>query len=178
MTSQDRFKRSLFDRLFAVDAERSNGIVLTYSLEQLRDAVARDVEALLNSRSIFDFDDMLQFPNARDSVACFGIRDFVGKSLKNSAEQREISRSLAVAIETHEPRLRNVQIQFHAGDEMDSGALLFSIKALMVTYPSLEPVSFDAVLQPSLSRFELKGSNKMYSPALPAETSKMNNKEK
>src|SRR5690606_40364339 len=33
-----------------------DGLVMTYSVEQLRDAVARDLESLLNSRSVVDFE--------------------------------------------------------------------------------------------------------------------------
>ena len=138
---------------------------MTYTVEQLRDAVARDLEALLNSRSIVDFDSPSVTPWVRRSVLCFGVRDFVGRVLSNSEEQRHIGRSLAHAIQTHETRLRDVSIVFHpAGTSTNS--LSFTIRATLVVQPAKETVSFDAVLQPALSRFAVTQA-KFASPARP-----------
>jgi type VI secretion system protein ImpF len=148
-----RIRRSVLDRLLADDSS-SVGLVMTQSPEQLRDAVARDVEALLNARAPMDFDRLNGMPHARDSVLTYGVRDFVGRVLSNSEEQRYIAKSLATAIEAHEPRLAQVQVQFHsdrAGKSTNS--LAFTIRAMLIVQPSREAVSFDAVLHPSLSRY-------------------------
>ena len=149
-----RYRRSVLDRLLADPRDGAEGLTLTYTLEQLREAVARDVEALLNSRSAFDFDDMAHLPHARRSVVCFGIRDFVGRVLTNSQEQRHISSSLAHALQAFEPRLRDVRIEFHQRPGV-MNSLAFTIRAMLLAHPSAEPVAFDAVLQPSLSRFSV-----------------------
>lgn len=149
-----RHRRSVFDRLLAEPNDGSEGLTLTYSLEQLRHAVARDVEALLNSRAALDFDEMTDFPHARRSVVCFGIRDFVGRVLSNSEEQRHIGASLSHAIEAFEPRLRQVEIEFH-GRPGAMSSLMFTIRALLIAHPTTEPVAFDATMQPSLSRFSV-----------------------
>jgi type VI secretion system protein ImpF len=149
-----RYKRSLFDRLLADPDEGVEGMTLTYNIEQLRHAVARDVESLLNSRSAIDFEALVDYPNIRRSVACYGIRDFVGRVLSNSAEQRHIAASLSHAIQSFEPRLRHVQIEFHSRPGLMS-SLMFTIKALLIAHPAAEPVAFDATMQPSLSRFSI-----------------------
>jgi type VI secretion system protein ImpF len=136
----------------AGDDAGPEGLVMTYSIEQLRDAVARDLEALLNSRSVVDFEDPDVTHWIKRSVLCFGVRDFVGRVLSNSEEQRHIGRSLAHAIETHEPRLREVSIVFNDSSG-STNSLSFTIRAMLIVYPAKETVSFDAVLQPSLSRF-------------------------
>jgi type VI secretion system protein ImpF len=136
----------------AGDDAGPEGLVMTYSIEQLRDAVARDLEALLNSRSVVDFEDPDVTHWIKRSVLCFGVRDFVGRVLTNSEEQRHIGRSLAHAIETHEPRLREVSIVFNESTG-STNSLSFTIRAMLIVYPAKETVSFDAVLQPSLSRF-------------------------
>jgi type VI secretion system protein ImpF len=147
-----RFRRSVLDRLLADPKDGAEGLTLTYSLEQLRESVARDVESLLNSRSTIDFDSLVDLPQTRKSVVCFGIRDFVGRVLTNSEEQRHIAASLTHAIASFEPRLRQVRIEFHQrAGTMNS--LSFTIRAMLMAHPSAEPVAFDAVLQPSLSRF-------------------------
>lgn len=151
-TSSVRYKRSVLDRLLADPKDGAEGLTLTYSLEQLRESVARDVEALLNSRAAIDFDAMVDAPLAKRSVICFGIRDFVGRVLTNSEEQRHISSSLRHAISAFEPRLRDVHIEFHRRPGV-MNSLNFTIRAMLLAHPSAEPVAFDAVLQPSLSRF-------------------------
>jgi type VI secretion system protein ImpF len=147
-----RIRRSVLDRLLADDAP--DGLVMTQTVAQLRDAVARDVEALLNARAPMDFERLAGTPNASKSVLTFGVRDFVGRVLSNSEEQRHIAHSLATAIETHEPRLTRVQVTFQ-GERggQSTNALAFTIRALLIVHPTQEAVSFDAVLQPSLSRF-------------------------
>lgn len=154
MATSFRYRRSVLDRLMADPMDGAEGLTLTYSLEQLREAVARDVEALLNSRSAIDFEALAHLPNARRSVVCFGIRDFVGRVLSNSEEQRHIAASLAHSILAFEPRLRDVHIDFHHRQGAMS-SLAFTIHAMLIANPSAEPVAFDAVMQPSLSRFSV-----------------------
>lgn len=159
-----RYRRSVFDRLLADPDEGAEGLTLTYNLEELRQAVARDVEALLNSRAALDFEELSDFPQVRRSVGCFGIRDFVGRVLSNSEEQRHIAASLSHAIQVFEPRLRQVHIDFH-GRPGAMSSLMFTIRALLVAHPSAEPVVFDATMQPSLSRFSVTPSRFGGAPA-------------
>lgn len=151
MNSPIRIRRSVLDRLLADDAP--TGLVMTQSVDQLRDAVARDLEALLNTRAGAAGDALSGFPHAQSSVWAFGVRDFVGRVLTNSEEQRSIARSLAAAIEAHEPRLAQVQVRFQSERLTRSvNSIAFTIRALLLVHPMREAVSFDAVLQPALSR--------------------------
>lgn len=157
-SSQLRIRRSVLDRLLAGSGDVAEGLVMTCTVEQLRDSVARDLEALLNSRASFDFEDLQATPNARDSVLTFGVRDFVGRVLSNGEDQRFICASLARAIETHEPRLTHVRVDFNAKvneSSRSTNSLAFTIRAVLIVHPAKESVSFDAVLQPSISRFAL-----------------------
>jgi type VI secretion system protein ImpF len=53
--------------------------------------------------------------------------------------------------------LRDVRVEFHRRQGAMS-SLAFTIRALLLAHPSAEPVSFDAVLQPTLSRFSVSPS--------------------
>lgn len=153
-----RIRRSVLDRLLASSGDVPEGLMMTCTVEQLRDSVARDLEALLNSRTAFDFDAMHLTPHARDSVLTFGVRDFVGRVLRNGEDQRFICASLAKAIETHEPRLTHVRVDFNEKvneSSRSTNSLAFTIRAVLIVHPAKESVSFDAVLQPSISRFAL-----------------------
>lgn len=154
MATSARFRRSLLERLLADAGDGVEGLTLTYSLDQLRESVARDVEALLNARTALDFESLRDLPQSRKSVVCFGIRDFVGRVLTNSEEQQHIASSLSHAIACFEPRLRDVRIEFHQRPGT-MNSLSFTIRALLLAHPSAEPVAFDAVLQPTMSRFSV-----------------------
>src|SRR5574343_1519380 len=62
------FEPSLFDKLF--DDQPMGAVRRRLSLEQLKDSVARDLEALLNTRVVFDSEKAATFPLTARSVAC------------------------------------------------------------------------------------------------------------
>lgn len=154
MSSSPRIRRGLLDRLLGVDVDVPEGLIQTCTIEQLRDAVARDLERLLNTRSALLSDGIDVGPQARRSVVCFGVPDFADRVMASSDDQRFIARSLVEAIETHEPRLKHVSVDFQQGGS-SGGSLQFTIRATLVVRPNRESVSFDAVLLPSASRYQV-----------------------
>jgi type VI secretion system protein ImpF len=154
VTQNVRVRQSLLDRLLAPPEAAVSGLLLTHDVHHLRDAVARDLEYLLNARCAMDFEHHSIGPHTARSVACFGIRDFAGRVMHCAEDRRFISRSLAHSIEVHEPRLKQVVVDFH--DEQSLvGSLIFTIRAVLLVRPAKEAVSFDAVLQPSMSRYRV-----------------------
>lgn len=150
------FEPSLFEKLFD-DAPKSAAIGPVYksvSLEQYKESIARDLEGLLNSRAAFQEDDMLQFPNCKQSLLTYGLADFSAMSLANAQDRASICRSLEQAVSRHERRLKNIQVQLDAGSQF-SGGLHFTIRALLNLEPAREPVSFDAMLQPSTLQYQV-----------------------
>lgn len=159
MSSALRIRRGLFERLLATDPDAPEGLIQTCSVEQLRDTVARDLERLLNARSALLSDAIPASgaalgPHAQASVMCFGVPDFAGRVMASSEDQRFIAVSLAKAIEAHEPRLKQVAVDFQQ-DGTPGRSLQFTIRATLVVRPARESVSFDAVLMPSMSRYQV-----------------------
>lgn len=146
------FEPSLFDKLF--DPVPAAAARRQLSLEHLKDSVARDLEALLNTRTAFDEDGRGTYPEALHSVASFGLRDFAGLSLANVHDRERICRSIERAIARHEPRLKEVEVTLELGRQAIN-ALFFSIRALLVVRPAQEPVSFDAMLQPTTLQYSV-----------------------
>lgn len=146
------FEPSLFDKLFddlPVGAARWR-----LSLEQLKDSVARDLEALLNTRVIFAADHQQAFPLAARSVTSFGLADFAGLSLANVYDRQRICSAIASAIAAHEPRLRDVRVELEL-HRKTVNALYFSINAVLFVRPAQEPVAFDALLQPTSLQYSV-----------------------
>ncbi|MDI1349756.1 type VI secretion system baseplate subunit TssE [Aquabacterium sp.] len=161
MSSSLRIRRSLFDRLLGAHQEVPDGVMPTYTLDQLRDAVAADLERLLNTRTALHADSASLGPHARRSVLSFGVRDFASRVLASSEDQRHIARSLTQAIERHEPRLRHVHVDVRV-DASTGTALQFTVRAMLVVTPLNEGVSFDAVLMPAASRYHVTQSRFMH----------------
>jgi type VI secretion system protein ImpF len=149
------FAPGLLDRLLGERAQASsNGVVPRMSMEQLKDSVARDLEALLNTRlgvapELFD-----GYPECRQSILSYGLIDFAGFCLSSTDDRAAICASLKAAIEQHEPRLREVS----ASLEMEQGSvnrLNFVINATLQVAELEEPVNFNAVLQPSSLHYSI-----------------------
>jgi type VI secretion system protein ImpF len=124
------------------------------SVEQLKDSVARDLEALLNTRLALPEQALAAYPEARRSILNYGLADFAGHCLSSSEDREAICASLKTAIELHEPRLTDVTATL----EPENGSvnrLNFVINARLQLHPSNEPVNFNVVLQPSSLHYSI-----------------------
>ncbi len=148
-----RFEPFLLDRLLAAGADgESDGTRSSMSLEQIKDCVARDVEALLNTRCGVARERVEAYREASRSVLTFGLIDFVGLSLDSPHDCDLLCQSISQAISRHEPRLRSARVSLERREHGGLG-VNFRIEALLIVNPVREPVSFDAVLQPSTQQY-------------------------
>ena len=161
-SSKAKYAPTLFDRLADLaprePAERYP--LRMISAEELKESVARDLEALLNARCAYGNDVFDGFPHARQSMCSYGMNDFVGLSLANPADRNFICRSLERTIAIHEKRLKQVMVALEV-DNKTVNRLKFTINALLVVHPSTEPVHFDALLQPSTLQYSVNKSKRV-----------------
>jgi type VI secretion system protein ImpF len=151
----EAFTPGLFDRLMDVPVRgATSGTVSRMSIEDLKDSVARDLEALLNTRSAISEESLKAYPECRRSIVTYGLTDFADRSLSSPDDRAYICMCLEKAIARHEPRLRNVRALLEVRDG-SVNRLNFSISALLVVSASQEVVNFDAVLQPSTLHYSI-----------------------
>lgn len=149
------FEPSFLDKLFDDEPRKpSQNMFKRFSLERFKESVAVDLEALFNSRATIDESLLEGLPECRRSVVTYGLRDFSGLSLASSHDRAYICRSLEQAIEAHESRLRNIHVELQV-DPRNMGSLHFLIKATLLVHPATEPISFDAMLQPSTLQYSV-----------------------
>jgi type VI secretion system protein ImpF len=152
------FEPSFLDKLFDSDPRSPASPVLRrLSVDELKEAVARDIEALLNARIVFHEEDLKAFPECKRSILTYGMNDFAGLSLASHADRVFICRSLELAIARHEPRLKNVHVHLDI-DKNSINILHFGIRALLVVADAREPINFDALLQPSTLQYTVSKS--------------------
>lgn len=144
---------TLFDKLFSdsqVMAARA-----TLSIEQLKDSVARDLEFLLNTRSVLSCEGRCFNVGVKESVISYGLTDFAGLCLSNVNDRAKICRSLETVIGQHEPRLRNIKVNIEFR-KTSINALYFSIDAMLVLPEDREPVLFGALFRPASLQYSVQ----------------------
>ncbi|MDC8756679.1 type VI secretion system baseplate subunit TssE [Janthinobacterium fluminis] len=150
-----KYLPSLFDRLIDDRCYAgADGLLARLSLEQLKDAVARDLEALLNTRTVLPEAMLAEYPDAASSMLDYGLIDFSGFCLSSDADRKTVCAHLRAAIERHEPRLRDVRARL----ELNAGAskrLQFVISATLRLASVSEAVNFSAVLQPATLQYSI-----------------------
>lgn len=124
------------------------------SLRELKTAVRRDLEWLLNSRRyIVEIPETLE--ETTKSVALYGLPDFTGASAKNPGEQKRLVKQIENAIKIFEPRFLDLKVTIEPLNHLER-ALKFRIDARLDVDPAPEPISFDTVFQMGSSEFSIK----------------------
>ncbi|MFZ0319231.1 MAG: type VI secretion system baseplate subunit TssE [Candidatus Sulfotelmatobacter sp.] len=150
---------SVLDRLIDKDPKSSMEVPLTraQSLRELKIAIKRDLEWLLNTRRTIDPAPDSAYETAR-SVYHYGFADISSKSLLSVRDQNELVRQMESAIAVFEPRLKRPKVRM---ERVEGGyrALRFVIEGLLCMDPAPEPVRFDTVLELNKGQYEVKGED-------------------
>jgi type VI secretion system protein ImpF len=146
----------LLDRLMDAEPERAQDRALSpaETVTQLRLAVHRDVEALLNARRPWRSAPE-RLTELRLSPFGYGMPDFTAGAF-NDRQQREVLRAeIEETIRRFEPRL--TQIQVHLADEGNllGATLKLRIDALLRTHPAPEAIIFDTAVDTTTAEFVL-----------------------
>lgn len=149
------FQPTLFERLLTPSAD--NRDVYHWNISDVKASIARDIEELLNTRTMHSKHGLEEYPLVKKSVLNFGILDFVGLSTANPLHRDHICRAIQQTICDQESRLSFVQVSMHI-DSDQVGSLFLTIKAVLNLKPLQEPVVFDAVLNPSTQQYAINPS--------------------
>ena len=105
--SRERLQPSLLDRLTdrVPETRRETLDSQTLSLEQLRQAVLRDLAWLLNTTNLTASEDLSNAPLAAKSTINYGIVGFAGQAEK-STRSTSLEKAIVQAIRDFEPRIK------------------------------------------------------------------------
>ncbi len=142
-----RITPSVLDRLIDEEPEISREVPASRqkSLRQLKQAVRRDLEWLLNSRQVIT-EIPADFRELSNSVATYGLPDFAAFNVKTPSDQNRMRRLIEEEIRLFEPRLMDVIVSLETAREAER-SFHFRIDARLRVEPSPEPVTFDTTLQ-------------------------------
>lgn len=116
------------------------------SRQKLRECVLRDLGWLFNSMSLDAEEDLTRYPEVQHSVVNYGMPSFAGR-IASSIDPMEAAERLRRAVETFEPRLRDVRVrplQTARGEAQEpghEGTLEFTIEAELWGQPASQQMT-------------------------------------
>jgi type VI secretion system protein ImpF len=140
---QENIQASILDRLIDREPQLSRESVQyrLLNFSQIKAAVIRDLENLLNTKS-----QIMPVPAAysevNESVFVYGLSDFTSHNPKSPSVRQVLRQNIEKTISKFEPRLKNVTVQIEAPNE-EIRTVRLRISALLVLDPVAEPVTFD-----------------------------------
>lgn len=150
---------SVLERLIDKDPKTRSEIPLTraQSLRELKLALKRDLEWLLNTRKTIDPSPDSARETVR-SVYHYGFEDISSKSVLSSRDHSDLIREMEASIAVFEPRLKRAKVRMEQ-TEGNYRTLKFVIEGLLCMDPAPEPVRFDTVLELGKGEYEVKGAD-------------------
>jgi len=151
--SSEVLRHSVIDRLAGGGGRR--GADIRIGVRELKAAVRRDVEWLLNSRRplVEGLDDL---PEARASILSYGIPDLTqyGHGL---ADRQRICAAIEEALRTFEPRLqpRSIKVESLPDGEETGPRLRFTIHGTLHVDPVREQIAFDTSVEMASGAVEI-----------------------
>lgn len=149
-------RHSVIDRILA-DGGGGRSADLRIGVEELRRALRRDIEWLLNSKQ----PRLAAFagrPECAASILNYGIPDITQFNGNSPSDRAELCRLVAAALRSFEPRLlrESVRVDFVEADGAAGRALQFRISGVLHVEPVHEPIAFDTSVDVETANFALK----------------------
>jgi type VI secretion system protein ImpF len=153
---KQRYAPGLFDRLIDEPPAARAGQA-TWTLEHLKDAVARDLELLLNTRMAIPEPVFAAYPEASKSPLTYGLIDFAGLCMTSDIDRKRICDAVLLTIARHEPRLHSVKAELRMRSSQIN-RFDFLISGKLKAQLASDIVHFDAVLEPSTQQYSIRKS--------------------
>ncbi len=154
-----QFQHSLWDRLTDPTLGRGEDMVVTTATEteRIKQEVRRDLEWLLNSRSVSR--DLPEGMKALEkSVLRYGLPDLSSLNMANPKERERFQAVLTSVIRNFEPRLDRVEVRLDDQDKSGGRPRLhYRVDAVLKLEPTPLAVVFDTVLELGTKTFRVEG---------------------
>jgi type VI secretion system protein ImpF len=150
--------QSVVERLIDLEPERAVETPpgRAQSVRQLKSALRRDLEWLLNTRQTPEPAGE-EYRETSQSLFNFGLPDITSLNWENSRDRSRLARFLEDVVHTYEPRISRLKIVPLEADSGSRHILRFQIEGMLEMDPAPEHVSFDTVLQLTSGEYQVKG---------------------
>jgi type VI secretion system protein ImpF len=150
---------SVLDRLLddAPEQSRESPRARYQVLRQVKEAVRRDLENLLNTRRRC----LVLPPGCAElpqSLVSYGLPDLGDFGSAASAGAAGLCDAVVEAIRRFEPRCRDVQVSVAGEAQSGEGAVRLRIRATLDAEPAPEPMLFETTVDPSSGACQVRGA--------------------
>ena len=156
--TEETVTQSVLERLIDLDPTSKTDPPQTrpQSVRQLKAALRRDLEWLLNTRQI-PGGVPEEFQGLEGSLYGYGLPDVTNLSANSVRDRNRLLRMLETTISSFEPRLSGAKVTIVDSGSSSGRQLRFQIEGLLLMDPAPELISFDTVLQLSSGEYQVKG---------------------
>jgi type VI secretion system protein ImpF len=157
---QDVLRHSVLDRLAESGGVRGASRDLRIGVDDLRAAVRRDLEWLLNTRVLLP-ERLDDYPESRRSILGYGLPDLTTFSPSSESDSRRVCSLIEDAVRAFEPRLipRTVRVEFVPSTRVDDFLMHFKIHGTLYVEPIREDVAFDTSMDMSCGALKVEESS-------------------
>jgi len=146
---------SILDRLLDYDPKvAAEPVRDRLSVRQIKEAVVRDLENLLNTRRQILVPSP-EYHEVHSSLYMYGLQDFTMKNPGSPMVKQKLRQVIERTISRFEPRLKNINVQIEASGQ-NARDLRFRITAMLVMDPIAEPVIFDTFFDVSRGEYKIQ----------------------
>ncbi len=152
--------RSILDRLIddAPDRDFDPPTSVTDQTRQMREAIRRDLESLLNTRRCPSAPPS-ELTELKDALVSYGVDGMVSANLVTDEAKLSLARMIERRISMFETRLSDVRVTILKSRTMTERALRMRIQASFRLHEGMPPISFESTIDPSTQRFLVEAAN-------------------
>ncbi|MBB4293266.1 type VI secretion system protein ImpF [Rhizobium leguminosarum] len=152
--------RSILDRLMDEAPDRAVDPPMTFvdQVREVREAIRRDLEALLNTRRSPATPPAV-LSELRDALVSYGVDGIVSANLMTEQAKLKLAAVIERRIALFETRLADVRVTILKSRTMTERALRMRIQATFRLHEGMPPISFESTIDPSTQRFLVEAGN-------------------
>lgn len=152
--------RSILDRLIDVspDLPHDEQSSIVEQVREMREAIRRDLEALLNTRRC-PTAPPAALEELKDALVSYGVDGIVSASLVTDQSKLRLARIIERRIALFETRLSDVLVTILKNRTESERALRMRIQATFRLHEGMPPISFESMIDPSTQRFTVEAAH-------------------
>ena len=152
--------RSILDRLIDEAPDRAVDPPVSFvdQVREMREAIRRDLEALLNTRRC-PATPPAALAELKDALVSYGVDGVVSANLMTDEAKLRLATAIERRIALFETRLSDVRVTILKSRTMTERALRLRIQATFRLHEGMPPISFESTIDPSTQRFLVEAAH-------------------
>lgn len=152
--------RSILDRLIDEAPDRAADPPMSFvdQVRDVREAIRRDLEALLNTRRC-PATPPAALAELKDALVSYGVDGVVSANLMTDEAKLKLAAAIERRIALFETRLSDVRVTILKSRTMTERALRMRIQASFRLHEGMPPISFESTIDPSTQRFLVEAAH-------------------